>query len=320
MTTGKKVIIIAACVLAAGILICVLSMAVLGFDFSKLSISKLELMSYEVEDKFDNISVGNLSRDIEIVKSEDGKCRVDYYGSDKLTYDIKVENGTLKIDDKDERSWFDRLSFTFGSEKTVLYLPNQTYKDLTMDISTGDITVSKDFMFDQVDINGFTNDVFMNASAKKDINITVSTGDIHVSDLTAANMNLVVTTGDIEINGAALSQGDLTLSLSTGDSRLDNVNCVNINSTGSTGDDNYKNVIAKGEIHMERSTGDINLDECDAAMLYLKTTTGDINGVLNTEKIFFAETNTGDVNVPKTVNGGKCEMFTSTGDINMQVK
>jgi len=81
-----------------------------------------------------------------------------------------------------------------------------------------------------------------------------------------------------------------------------------------------KNVNAAEKFSIERSTGDVKFDGCDAAEVFVKTDTGDVTGTLLSEKVFIVETDTGKVDVPKTVNGGRCEITTDTGDINISIK
>jgi len=73
------------------------------------------------------------------------------------------------------------------------------------------------------------------------------------------------------------------------------------------------NIIEK--LYIKRSTGDVKLDSSDAGEIYIKTDTGDVTGNLISEKIFITQTDTGSIDVPKTVNGGKCEIITDTGDV-----
>ena len=47
---------------------------------------------------------------------------------------------------------------------------------------------------------------------------------------------------------------------------------------------------------------------------------GDIEGTLLTDKIFMAESDIGEVDVPKTTSGGRCEINTNTGDIDIEIK
>ena len=130
------------------------------------------------------------------------------------------------------------------------------------------------------------------------LSVKTSTGNIYAENVTADALGLCVSTGDISVS---------------------NVDCKNVTSSGNTGDISLKNVIATEKISINRSTGDIKLDRCDATEISVKTDTGKVVGSLLSEKVFIAETSTGKVSVPKTTTGGKCEITTSTGDIKIEV-
>ncbi len=78
--------------------------------------------------------------------------------------------------------------------------------------------------------------------------------------------------------------------------------------------------ITKEKMSIKRSTGDIRFDGSDATEIFVETDTGDVTGTLISEKVFIARTDTGRINVPKTTNGGKCEINTDTGDIKLEIK
>ena len=52
---------------------------------------------------------------------------------------------------------------------------------------------------------------------------------------------------------------------------MTDVRCRNLNSDGSTGTVLLKNVIAVEGFSIERSTGDVGFDACDAAAISVKT-------------------------------------------------
>ena len=81
-----------------------------------------------------------------------------------------------------------------------------------------------------------------------------------------------------------------------------------------------KNTVASDSFSISRSTGDVILDHCDAGQITVKTSTGDVSGTLLTEKIFIARSSTGSIHVPDTAAGEKCQITTSTGDINIRLK
>ena len=80
-----------------------------------------------------------------------------------------------------------------------------------------------------------------------------------------------------------------------------------------------QNVIAAETFSIERSTGNVTFDGCDAAEIWVETDTGDVTGTFLSEKCFLAKTDTGTVAVPKSTAGGKCEVTTDTGDIKLNV-
>lgn len=79
------------------------------------------------------------------------------------------------------------------------------------------------------------------------------------------------------------------------------------------------NVLAEGKLSIERSTGNVTFENVDAAEMNVKTGTGDVKGSLRSEKIFLVETDTGKTDVSKTVNGGKCEIKTNTGNVQITI-
>jgi len=167
----------------------------------------------------------------------------------------------------------------FVSPTLTLYLPESEYGQLHIDESTGEVEIAHPFSFDGVEIS--------------------------------------VTTGDIRLEN--ISAGAVSLSVSTGDTHLSYVACHSLTSTGSTGDAILTRVTANEKMTLNRSTGDIKLERCDAGDIYIQTSTGDVTGSLLSDKIFTVHTNTGHISVPDIHTGGRCEIRTSTGDIAFEI-
>ena len=98
------------------------------------------------------------------------------------------------------------------------------------------------------------------------------------------------------------------------------ISCAALHAETDTGHIELENVIGSGIFELKSDTGDIDLNGCDAAELYIETDTGSISGELLTDKIFFAESDTGHVSVPKTMTGGRCEIKTDTGSVEVRVR
>ena len=272
-------LITATSLVALGCIMFSVAMTKIHWDFTKLSTVKYETNTYEVTDDFNSISMLTDTADILFVQSDDKICKVVCYEMSDMKHTTTVQNNTLTINVTDEREWYDHIGITLGSPKITVYLPKTEYDSLAIKEDTGDIEVPKDFKFGTIDI-------------------ATSTGDITIAGVTC--------------------EDDIVINVSTGKANLTDIKCKSFISDGSTGDISLKNVIATEKFSIERSTGDVKFDGCDATEIWVETDTGDVTGKLLSEKIFITQTSTGDVHVPKSTNGGKCEITTSTGDIHLK--
>lgn len=316
---GKIWLIIAASLILVGCIIFGGVMTVLKWDFTKLSTAKYETNRYEIAEDYKNISVVTDTADIVFAASENNEATVECIEQKNIKHSVAVKDGTLVIESVDTRKWYDYIGIIFGNTRIKVNIPKGEYGSLSVGASTGDVEIPKDFKFESIDISVSTGDVSNHASALEHINIKTSTGDIHTQDVTANSLDLTVSTGDIKASSIT-SEGDIKINVSTGDAKLYDITCKNVISSGSTGDISLNNVIAKEKLSIKRNTGDVKLEGCDAGELFIKTTTGRVKGSLLSDKVFVTKTDTGRVNVPKTVSGGKCEITTDTGDIDIKIK
>lgn len=311
-------LIIAASLVLIGCIIMGGVMAMIRWDFKKLATGKYETNRHEINEEFCNISMNTDTADIMLALSDDETCRVECYEEKKAKHSVTVQENTLVIQVMNEKSWYDYIGIHLGSPKITVYLPKAEYTSLFIKEDTGDIQIPKDFKFERTDLSLSTGDVKFFASASELIKIKTNTGDICAENISAGSLDLSVSTGKVTVFGAAC-EGDIKINVSTGKASITDTKCRNLLSGGSTGDVSLKNVMAAETFSIERSTGDVKFDGCDAAEIFVETDTGDVRGSLLTEKVFITKTDTGSVDVPKTVAGGRCEISTDTGDIKMTI-
>ena len=317
--SSKIWLITAAVLILAGLAVFAGTMATQNWDLNKLSNIKYETNSFEISDEFDNLIIEAETDDIIFKLSNDDKCKVVCYEQEKVKHSAGVNSKTLEIKVTDKREWYDYIGmFSFDCPKTTVYLPRNHYSSLSISTDTGNIDIPKDFTFNSIEITGSTGDVNCYASSKETTKIKLSTGDITLSDVLSGEINLAVSTGKISIKSATC-EGNISVGVSTGKLLISDTKCKDLNSKGSTGNIVLNNVIASQSVSLQRSTGDVTLNECDSKELFIKTSTGDVRGTLLSEKVFITDTSTGEISVPKTLNGGKCEITTSTGDIKINI-
>lgn len=311
LITAASLILIG-CILFAGV------MSTLGWDFAKLSTVRFETNTHDVTEPFGNISLVTDTADIVFALSNDGKCSVECYEEENAKHSVTVENGTLTVKVNEQKSLYNYIGFNFGSPKITFYLPKAEYSALSVKGDTGNIEIPKGFTFESTDISLSTGNVDFSAAARKTVKIKTSTGNISAKDTSAGDLDLAVATGKITVSGVTCT-GDITVGVSTGETDLTNVSCKNIISDGTTGRIFLNRVIAENKLSIKRSTGNVKFKGCDAAELYVKTSTGNVTGSLLTDKVFITETGTGRIDVPETSVGGRCEIKTDTGDIEIKI-
>lgn len=320
MRTRTKVwLIIAVSLVLIGIIVFASAMSTLEWDFAKLSTAKYENNDYEIHEAFHHISVITDTADIVFVPSEGSIVSVSCYEQEGNMHSVSVKDGALEIKNIDTRKWYEYIGFNFDTPKITVYIPEGEYGKLSVKASTGDVEIPEVFKFKSVDISVSTGDVKNYASALEDVKIKTTTGNICMEDASIGLLDLTVSTGKVTVSGVTC-EGDIAVGVSTGKTYLSNIRCKNFTSSGSTGDISLNNVIATEKLSINRSTGDVKFNSSDAAEIYIETDTGDVTGSLLTDKVFIIQTGTGKINVPKTVNGGRCEITTSTGDIKIDIQ
>lgn len=311
--------------LLAGIALVVLGMLAFAcvmaanqWNFARLSNASYETDTVGISEKFENISIRTDTEELFFRPSEDGKCRVEFYGDPTKTHSAAVQGGTLTIETADTKKWHEHALFAIGSSKVTVFLPQAQYAALTVEEHTGNIAIPGDFAFESVDIAASTGNIECLASCAGRLRIGTDTGDIRLEGIKAGALELSVSTGEVNVCSVECA-GDMSLTVTTGKAFLTDLTCRSLTSDGSTGKLTMDRVIAEEIISVERSTGDVKLERCDASELLIKTDTGDVTGTLLSEKVFFAQTDTGKVDVPESINGGKCKITTDTGDIRFAV-
>lgn len=314
----KTSAVLAAILIAAGVLIFAGAFFAAGFDFSVLDTATYETKTYSVGESFDRIKIQSAETDVVFKPSEDGAASVVWQEKNGVRQEVFVENGTLHIVAAETQAWYERPLFSFRSPSMTVYLPQSEYAALTVDCRTGDLSLPAAFNFGDIDVSVSTGDVNCASSAAGSVRIASHTGDITLNGVRAGKIELSVATGDIKLKNTSCDE-DLLTDFGTGTAGLTEVTCKNLYAKGSTGDIRLTDTVAAARLQIECGTGDVRFDNCDAGQIFVKTSTGDVVGTLRTEKVFAAKTSTGSVSVPDTAAGGKCEITASTGDIRIGI-
>lgn len=315
----KKVLLVISIIFITLFTFCAVgTLAAAGWDLQRV-FSPAVNQSYDIDDEFNDIFISVDTADIRFLKSEDGKVRVECVEGYKITHTASVKDGTLKIERRDERKWYELITIIPVNFEITVYLPEGEWGKLNIKTSTGDTEIPTGFVFASIDIKQSTGDISLSATASGKINLYTSTGNISINGGAPTDISVHASTGDINISDVTAS-GKIEVESSTGKQSFTNIRCLKLESEADTGDAILTNVVADGVLSIERSTGSVRLDSVDGGEIYIETDTGDVTGTLLSGKIFFAKTDTGDIDVPKTTEGGRCEIETDTGNIIISIK
>lgn len=316
----KIVIIIAAALLVLGIIIS--AIGTISY-FSKGDNAVLTTNTHEITEKFTRLTIDTETADVTLALSEDGACRVVCREDEKIeTHAVKVEEGTLFIECKNLKKWYHYVipHFSHSPEITV-YLPQSALDSLSVDLSTGDITVPEGFSFGEVALTHSTGAIHFDSAVTNGLSIKGSTGHVTLGNGAAVGGDLVITqtTGhaNIALNGESR---EIKITTDTGKIALSGATAQKIDLKASTGDVKISNTVATESLAVETSTGDVTLESVDAPTIEIETDTGDVKGTLRSEKIFFVETSTGKIDVPRGTSGGTCDIETSTGNVTVTIE
>lgn len=318
MKTSKKILlIIATALVGVGIITGIVGFGLTGGDIMAFNMTKNVTNSYEVSDGFLDIYIESGTADVNILASDDGVCRVNCEETDNLYHTVTVENGTLKILKKDIRKWYHHIGIFWGKMEITVYLPEEAYTVLTLKGNTGNVKMSESLTFGVVDIEADTGDIDVYSKVIGQVAVSTDTGKININNAHVDSLKAKASTGKVTVVNSEANT--LTIKTSTGKVYLKDVTCRNMHAETSTGGVSAENVIADVDAVIRCSTGDVKLVGFDAQLINIKTDTGDVYGELLSDKIFTTETDTGKVNVPRSEQGGRCDVLTDTGNIEFKI-
>lgn len=312
--TARIWLMVAAALVVVGGLLFTGAMFLLNWDFSALSTITYATNTYDIDQQVTDITILTDTAHITLIPSDDDTITVTCQEPKNMSHTVTVEDGKLVIQAKDTRRWYQYIGIGFGSPKITVSLPRGAYGALDIHGDTGRISIPHDFSFQTVDIVNSTGHVSYGAAVVETAKIRVSTGAITVADITAGGLDLTATTGKVQVS-SVVCDGDIRLQVNTGNSHLSDITCRHLTSDGTTGDIHLSDVVADGKMTITRDTGDVVFEGCDAAELTIVTDTGNVTGTLLSDKIFFTDTDTGRVEVPRSTEGGICDVRTDTGNI-----
>ena len=333
-----SMIVAGACILA-GLACIAVGHAMGGHRFMKPNI---ESKDYTVTEDFQDIRVDTVSADVTFALSNDGACRVAVKDDGRMSYTVGVVDSILTVHAERKEPWYKKPFSLFGGAEdasVTVYLPAKAYRSLIAETTSGGIeaecrlSVSGDVSLavttGDIEWQGSAESLFVkattgeisleNVTVAETITVETTTGEINLTRVTGSSLDAHAGTGDIEVTDSEIA-GQIAVNSTTGEISLTRVISDSLNAETTSGRVELTDTVVAGQITAKTGSGAIRLIRADAATLSLKTTSGSVTGSLRTPKVIYADTTSGSVNVPKSTEGGLCEVKTTSGSIRLTVE
>ncbi len=183
---------------------------------------KEEVITAPVE----RIVVTEISEDVALRASADGKIKVVYRDTDNIIHRIDTSGSTLSVKAKQKKGgWLKKLfgglfSFSFNREdksQTIIYLPEGTYESLSIGTVSGDVDIPDIAEFGELEAATVSGDI--NADAAKisgNAGFETVSGDINLHGIQASSASANTVSGQISLTDADIA-GEVTLETVSGD-------------------------------------------------------------------------------------------------------
>ncbi len=341
--TKKCALFIALVMLIAGAVIFFIAFAVSGFNFKNLSTEKITTQNFEIKEPFQRISISSYEYDLNILKSEDEKCRVIFTGNEKQSLMCDVKDKELVIDLHNTKKWYENIGLTFqfafpDDTGITVYLPEKEYEALSASSYSGGIDIGSGFSFGEANFDTTSGNIKASGMTAQKLDIQSYSGKIDISEISASDIiNIGTQSGainaeNIKTNNAAIdshsgkvslenliAKGSLSAETQSGNVVLNgSADSVTVNTY--SGRVSFENVVAETSLSAETQSGNVVFNGCDAGEITVNTYSGGVSGTLLSDKIFVTRTYSGSINVPISSGTEICTISTQSGNINISVK
>lgn len=291
----------------------------MDFDFTKWNTEETVTNTYDFSDEIRNITV-----DVDVAKvvfepADDGKCTVICKELEKEKHTVEVRDGELRITSPERRSFHFSIGIHWNWDICItVKLPAGEYEKLQLETDTGTVEMPGDFSFSEAKCESDTGAIRWAADVKRELTLSTDTGAVKAENVTAGSLRAESDTGAVILSNV-VSSGAVETECDTGSLKLTDVRGNIIAAKMDTGSVTMKNAVATSRIKVSSGTGSVRFDACDASEIKVKTGTGSVTGTFASPKIFYAESGTGKVSVPKSTEGGICDVETGTGKIDLDI-
>lgn len=229
MKRTSKILAVGAAVLIIGIVVWVIGMSIIGWNFSRLDNAKYTARSYACEDEVKSISITISSFPLTVKKGD--RVSLDYYEADNSEVFVEEKDGVLSVVENYKYRPFSGGLFNVGriSHKFTLTVVSGT--KLEIKGNNSDVSI-EDTDFDEFSMNSTNADIRFTRVQFGKLNIKATNCDIELngckaSDMTVKSTNLDITAKNCEFDSVEVDGTNVDCELES--LRLDTLSVMAVN-------------------------------------------------------------------------------------------
>lgn len=283
MKTGRKILIF---LLAMGILVFILGLAMVGFNFKKLnSGGEYEMKTFETAEQVSVLDIRADNASVTLIRAEEGAgFKAEYEENKRQRYEVSFRDGKFSLLSA-RRKWYEKImNFQFTSPKINLYVGEE---------------------FDEIRLISQNGKIVSETALKTEtLFAETDNGNISFSDITVSGRSdFSSDNGSITLKNAIFKNG-LTAETDNGTVSMENVTVTGgANVETNNGKILFKSVTADGNLSGETDNGEVRAENVTASEIYLKTDNGEIKAYeISADKIGMYSSNG---NITSTVKGAR---------------
>ncbi len=334
MKVWKIILIVSVALVVVGLGLLVGAYAAGG----SFEIKEVTAKTYYAEEDFQKIAINTSGQCVLIKKSDTGKCYVVCDESERLHFAAGIENGVLKVEEHDERRWYDHVGIFTRIMQVVVYLPEGAYEELRVTTSGGSIScLEKGISFASAYITASSGKIEWNMDVSdtmwvekasgalemencspNTLSVQSSSGSNRLTDCSPKTMSVKSSSGSTHLSGC--SPDTLQIRSSSGSVTVTDSRGGSVVAECTSGSVKLTSVVMREKIEIKSASGSIKLEKCDAPAVNLSANSGSIRATLLTGKVFDAHSESGHVDCPSSdPNGGSCVVTTNSGSIDIEI-
>lgn len=319
-----------------GGIVFVIGFAISGFNFSKLSSATLVDNSYteSPDSPIDSIELYLCTSDVNVIFDETAtEISVAYQtlesnnGKTLTSITASVEAGKLTLRETRDRKY--HIFPSLPTAKATLKVPSSREIALSVDITTGDTTLTGNATLKSLNLHSTTGDIDTRSAALKSLSamsFKVTTGEIRLGKFDTSTLFVKSTTGDVSILDGTVS-GNSEIKTTSGDiTLLAALTSDKTDIKASSGDVTVKGKLIANALTIKTTSGEIETDDgvIDAESITIDASTADIEIDLLGKREDYTITvqqTTGEANITNQAGGSKTlKIDVTTGDIEVDFK